>query len=129
MLKNASCLWDMSLQPKRHGRRGEGTAIDFAECGRTLKMKGREPLTSPEQVAAELREGVAAGSLVFTASADLDVVIDLYEKAFVHAFNTFLQARHSSHLFLAARPDRRSSRACPSPRSPWAAAPRRRRRW
>ena len=57
---------------------------------KALKSKmraGRPPFMSPERVARELRDGVADGSIAFTAASDVDVVIELYTKGFVAAIN------------------------------------------
>ena len=48
-------------------------------------------MASPEQMARELREGVASGEIGFTSGADADVVIALYAKGFVGAFDTARQ--------------------------------------
>ena len=55
-----------------------------------LRMKaGRPPPMSPTRVAAELREGVRSGAIAFTAAADVDLVIGIYERGFRTAFETF----------------------------------------
>ena len=77
IVKSSNCLWDLSLHK-------EGTAITFDECYQTLKST-RPPLTSPEQMARELREKK------FTNDADIGVVASLYEQGFVRAFDTFRQ--------------------------------------
>ena len=81
IVKHQTCLWDLSLHK-------EGTAITFRECAgnacRGLKAT-RPPLTSPEQMARELREKK------FTNDADIGVVASLYEQGFVRAFDTYLQ--------------------------------------
>ena len=83
IVKAHPCLWDLSLHK-------EGTAITYMECCQTLKST-RPPLTSPEQMATELREGVASGEIGFTSGADADVVIELYAKGFIGAFDTYAQ--------------------------------------
>ena len=85
IVKDKSCLWDLNLHQ-------EGAPITFNQCTLCLRTKGtRPPLTSPEQMATELREGVASGEIGFTSGADADVVIALYTKGFVGAFDTALQ--------------------------------------
>jgi hypothetical protein len=84
IVKLGGCLWDLSLHK-------EGAPITLVECEDTLNQGTRPPLTSPEQMATELREGVASGEIGFTSGADADVVIELYAKGFVGAFDTFLQ--------------------------------------
>ena len=73
IVKNDHCLWDLSLHE-------EGTAIDWRGCHDDLQST-RPALTSPEQMATELRDGVASGEIGFTSGADAEVVIDLYAKA------------------------------------------------
>ena len=75
----AACRWDLSLH-------AEGTAIDFATCTSTLN-RTRPPLTSPPQLAAELRSGV----LFFTSGMDPDVLSEVYARLFVDALDTFHQ--------------------------------------
>ena len=65
IVKHACCLWDLSLHK-------EGTPLTLKECEQTLKSS-RPPLTSPEQMARELREKK------FTNDADIGVVASLYE--------------------------------------------------
>ena len=81
--KDSTCLWDLSLHK-------EGTATSWYGCRANLKST-RPALTSPEQMATELRQGVASGEIGFTSGADADVVIELYAKGFVGAFDTYLQ--------------------------------------
>ena len=83
IVKDMRCLWDLNLHK-------EGTAIDFRKCMTTLNKGTRPPLTSPEQMARELREKK------FTNDADIDVVASLYEQGFVRAFDTQRQYRSSS---------------------------------
>eukprot|EP00966_Prymnesium_polylepis_P009769 225431-Prymnesium_polylepis.1 len=85
VIKGGMCLWDLSLHK-------EGAAISFKECESTLRFT-RPLLTDPEQMARQLREGVASGALGFTSGADADVVIGLYEQTFARAFNTYRQFR------------------------------------
>ena len=77
IVKDHECLWDLSLHKK-------GKRITFRKCTETLKST-RPPLTSPEQMARELREKK------FTNDADIGVVASLYEQGFVRAFDTFQQ--------------------------------------
>ena len=77
IVKNTNCLWDLNLHK-------EGTAITFNDCRTTLKST-RPPLTSPEQMARELREKK------FTNDADIGVVASLYEQGFVRTFDTYRQ--------------------------------------
>jgi len=83
IVKHQDCLWDLNLHK-------EGTAVEFWKCRLDLKST-RPALTSPEQMATELHEGVTSGEIGFTSGADADVVIDLYAKGFVAAFDTALQ--------------------------------------
>ena len=80
LVKDDNMLWDLS-------KHEEGAEISFYDCTDNLKA-GRAPFVSPEVVARELSEGVASGTLGFTAGADEDVVSKLYEKGFVKAFET-----------------------------------------
>jgi hypothetical protein len=48
---------------------------------------------SPERVATAMREGVRTGALAFTATADLETVLALYTKGFVHAFEGYVALR------------------------------------
>jgi hypothetical protein len=84
IVKNDGCLWDLSLDRK-------GTAITFDDCETTLKFT-RPPLTSPEQMARELREKK------FTNGGDIDVVASLYEQGFVRAFDTYRQQFGSDRI-------------------------------
>ena len=77
IVKSAGCLLDLNLHE-------EGTAITFSDCKTTLQST-RPPLTSPEQMARELREKK------FTNDADIGVVASLYEQGFVRAFDTYRQ--------------------------------------
>ena len=85
IIKDGDCLWDLSLHK-------EGTAITFTECRLTLKST-RPPLTSPEQMARELREKK------FTNDADIGVVASLYEQGFVRAFDTYRQYDSSGLIY------------------------------
>jgi len=86
VVKDDYCLWDLS--------RYEGAA-DYVTCLRQMRHQ-RLPPTSPERVAAELREGVASGALAFTASADLETVIGLYSRGFETAFDSYRAIREVS---------------------------------
>jgi hypothetical protein len=78
--KHGRCLWDLSLHR-------EGSAIDFVRCQLDLKPATRPPLTSPEQMAKELRDDVT-----FTMRADVATVTELYAEGFVRAFDTHRKA-------------------------------------
>ena len=84
IVKCDKCLWDLSLHE-------EGTAITFKECCGLRST--RPPLTSPEQMARELREKK------FTNDADIGVVASLYEQGFVRAFDTLLQYSNLSSIY------------------------------
>ena len=75
IVKSAKCLWDLSLHP-------EGKHITFEKCQDTLRC-GRPPLTSPDQMAKELRKKA------FTDSADLAALASLYRDGFAHALDTY----------------------------------------
>ena len=83
IVKDNELLWDLSLHT-------EGQAISFGDCQELLKSS-RKPFKSPELVARELREGVLDSTIAFTAAADVDVVVGLYQRGFVKAFETFRQ--------------------------------------
>ena len=68
--------------------------MEFINCWLDLKSATRPPLTSPEQMAGELREGVT-----FTTRTDVDTVVELYERAFVRAFDTYRQHTASAVLY------------------------------
>ena len=78
IVKLGGCLWDLSLHK-------EGAPITLVECEDTLNQGTRPPLTSPEQMARELREKK------FTNEADVGMVASLYEEGFVNAFDTAKQ--------------------------------------
>jgi len=50
--------------------------------------KGRSPPLSPDVIARELREGVLSGKVGFTAASDVELVIEIYTRGFVKAFET-----------------------------------------
>ena len=92
IVKDRDCLWDLSLHK-------EGKPISFRQCQRRLRA-GRPPISSPVKIARELREGVASGDLGFTAAADLEMVVGLYEKGFVNAFSTYsMLADGDAHIW------------------------------
>ena len=85
VVKEDRMLWDLSLHE-------DGKAMTYDNCQTHLKSS-RHPFMSPERVARELREGVEAGTLGFTAGLkDLELVSGLYERGFVKAFETFRQS-------------------------------------
>lgn len=81
MVKDKNCLWDFS---KYQGGQ------EFHELQDQMKAD-RPPMVSPERVAKEMRDGVDSGSLAFTARADMDFVIGLYERGFREAFQTYVR--------------------------------------
>jgi hypothetical protein len=92
LVKDYDCLLDLSSY--------KGGA-DFAGCLFEMKA-GRAPFMSPERVARELREGVADGTIAFTAASDVDVVVELYERGFVSAFETYnfgIRGRNGTSIF------------------------------
>jgi len=84
LVKDEKMLWDMSAFT--------GTQTHYLGLRNELKA-GREPFMSPDRVARELREGVASGAVAFTAASDVELVIDLYARGFVRAFDTFKEVR------------------------------------
>ena len=86
IVKHSDCLWDLSLHK-------EGTAIDHGTCLTTLNKGSRPALTSPEQMARELREKK------FTHGGDVSVVASLYEQGFVRAFDTYRQYSSSNIVY------------------------------
>ena len=81
LVKNKRCLWDMSK-----------ISQDFNHImDLRTKAGGKRPCPhSPDAVAKEIRDGVASGALAFTSGGDMEVVIDLYTRGFVEAFDTYL---------------------------------------
>ena len=49
----------------------------------------RRPHESPERVARAIRDGVRDGTLTFAVATDVERVIGLYARGFVHAFETY----------------------------------------
>ena len=89
LIKHLDKRWDMSAFT--------GTKADYDGLRTELKA-GRQPFMSPERVARELREGMACGAVAFTAASDVEVVIELYARGFVRAFDTFQDVRGGSGM-------------------------------
>lgn len=81
IVKTNICLWDLSLYKG---------ATTFSECVRQMVAE-RAPPMSPKRFGDEMRRSVRSGDLAFTASADMEMVIQQYERGFVRAFDTYRQ--------------------------------------
>jgi hypothetical protein len=91
LVKHESCLWSLSLHD-------EGHAITFDAA--RLKLQGdRPPLTSPDQLAKEFRQGAALGTLTFPEVCDADLVVELYTRVFIRAFNTYRSYDCNGQIF------------------------------
>jgi hypothetical protein len=49
---------------------------------------------APDKFGSWLRDAVAKDQVAFTSGSDLDLVIGIYEKGFVHAFNTYREIKN-----------------------------------
>jgi len=77
LTKDGKCLLDFIKFD------GSSTAFDASAWG----MKANRPAPmSPDDFATEMREGIAAGRLAFTAKADAEFVINQYRKGFIEAY-------------------------------------------
>lgn len=83
LIKNADILWDIA-----HYR----GATSYAECIKEMKA-GRGPPRSPDQVGDDIRGRVDTGDLFFSYMADVDVVIEMYRRGFIAAFDSYRQLR------------------------------------
>lgn len=87
LVKHESCLWDEQHFDVAFGFFARQETLDSLR--KTLRAGRRSPL-SPTEFAAEMRRRVEDGSLAFTAGkVDMDTVIQLYERGFVAAFDSF----------------------------------------
>lgn len=83
LVTDSKCLWDIQ------GYRGATTLAGLiSEC-----CTHRAPSLAPPRFAEEMRTRAANGKLAFTASADMETVIELYERGFVGAFDTYRSLR------------------------------------
>jgi len=85
--KCTHCLWDLAgFAPERLvGLEGMHA---FDELRSQLRG-GRSPPLAPDRFAALVRHKVDAGELVFTAEADVEVVLQMYATGFVRVFDAY----------------------------------------
>jgi len=88
LVKNDRCLWDLSAYKG---------ASNFDGLWRQMRV-GRTPMTSPERVGHELREGVESHKFFFSYVADLEVVLDQYRRGFMHAFESFKRIKNDGQI-------------------------------
>lgn len=85
LVKHDGNYWDMrKLTPPS----ASAAPLSYSEV-RQLLSAAREPVASPKRMARLLREGVASNELAFTALDDLELVVELYARGFVHAVDTY----------------------------------------
>lgn len=78
LAKGNNILWDI-----RNYRPG----MSYEDMWEEMRKGGvRRPFMSPDRLAIQMKEAVSKGELVFSYGADLDVVVDLYRKAFETSF-------------------------------------------
>jgi len=84
IVKDGACLWSLSQL--------KADVSSFADAVTQMTAARRAP-KSPDAYSADLRERIASGDVAFTHDSDVDVVLGIYERGFVHAFNTYLDCR------------------------------------
>jgi hypothetical protein len=87
LVKNAAMLWDFS-------RYSGAVSTSYKQCIRDMAHEGRQAPLSPDQVEVEMRTRVAECSLSFSYASDLETVIDLYRRGFIHGFDGYRALRH-----------------------------------
>jgi hypothetical protein len=80
IVKDSSCLWSISqLQAD----------VSSWEQAVQQMCSTRLPPASPDAYSAHLRERIESGDAAFTHNSDVDLVLGIYERGFVHAFNSY----------------------------------------
>ena len=86
LVKNGGLLWDFSRYKE---------ATDYDGCCAQMRA-GRKPPLDPNGAEAQMRAGLAAGSLSFSYASDSQVVIDMYRRGFIAAFDGYRALRNLS---------------------------------
>ena len=92
LVKSQGRLWDLS-------KYDQAERYNFDSLQRQLKAARPAPM-SPVRLASEMRLWVASGEVSFSTPTDIDVVLRLYERAFLTAITEFAY----NHTSIASKP-------------------------